>query len=201
MKITTYILQVFISVFLYPFVKSGPKGASKPSKLLVLHDSESSSGLALANDIPREEWWDNNPALLITLQGWHILKVIQLHDHAVSSCYTFLCCMTSGENITYCFSLQDCWDFSIWALILPTSEADGICMQLNLSMEFTDIRSLETGVQHTPLNPLLIQSAGRQCDHFCTKMLHIFQIKTVLIVHMYLSGLALDCQYFSVLEL
>lgn len=35
-RITTYVPQVFIGVFLHPFLKRGPKGASKPSKLPVL---------------------------------------------------------------------------------------------------------------------------------------------------------------------
>lgn len=72
--------------------------------------------------------------------------VFWLCDHAISGCYHPPVSHDSS-------SLQDFWDFSIWALTLPISEADGIFMQLKFSMTVADIRSLESGVQHTSLSP------------------------------------------------
>lgn len=136
----------FISVFLHPFVKCGPQDISKPLRLPVLCAGETSSGLTLTNGVPREEWWDNNPTVLNALWCWCILEVFWLCDHAISGCYHP---PVSHDS----FSLQDFWDFSIWALTLPISEADGIFTQLKFSMAVTDIRSLESGIQHTSLSP------------------------------------------------
>lgn len=59
------------------------------------------SGLALANDVPREEWWDSNPTVLITFQCWCPSKFVTLMFLAL---ITFLCHITSRQNNTYLFS-------------------------------------------------------------------------------------------------
>lgn len=64
--------------------------------------SNSSSGLPLANDLHREEWWDNNPTVPITLQCWCLLIFVSLMFLAL---ITFLCHTTSRKNNTHIFFL------------------------------------------------------------------------------------------------
>lgn len=205
-KITTYFPRVFIGAFLYPFVKCDPKGASKPRKLPALHATESSSALALAHDIPGEERWDNNLTVLIAPRCWHILKVLRLCDHAVSGCYHLSVSHDFKTKILPivfpCRISVVCFGFfflsELWYYV-PQRQMGFVC-SLNLVWQ-SQIGDAWRPVQHHPLSLLLIQSTEGQCDHFCTKMAYVFQMKTVHILHKYLNGLASDCQDFRVLEL